>query len=126
MQPLVDYYRATNVLRCPSMSQFYQQSPYSYFMGSRAVFVETATFGSVSFRRMSFPSQYLLSGDTNFPFTTEDADPDNYSQDTLFGAPIPAHLGRVNILFGDLHAGAYGKFDAGAMTYSFDAAGVPF
>src|SRR6478736_1601864 len=39
MRPLVDYYHNTNVLRCPSMSRYYTQSPYSYFLGNRAVFV---------------------------------------------------------------------------------------
>src|SRR6187402_3932502 len=30
MRPLVDYYRDTNILRCPSLSLVHKKSPYSY------------------------------------------------------------------------------------------------
>ena len=127
-QALVDYYRNTNILTCPPMSQFYQ-SPYNYFMGSHAVYVETLADGPVNLRRVQQPSQYILSGDTNYRFQPDDADPDNYNQDTLFSpllSPSPAHGGQVNVLFGDLHVKAHKKFDAGEMTYSYDLPGVSF
>jgi prepilin-type N-terminal cleavage/methylation domain-containing protein/prepilin-type processing-associated H-X9-DG protein len=126
LQPLAGYYSATNVLCCPGMCHCYNQSPYNYFMGSRVVYVETGDRGSLSFRRILFPAQYLLSGDANWPFDAEDADPDNYSQDTLFGRPIPVHDHRVNILFADSHLRAYGKFTPADMTYTYDQPGAAF
>lgn len=126
LRPLVDYYHTTNVLRCPSMSRHYRQSGFSYFLGNRAVFVKTAAPGSLKLGSVSMASQYLLSGDTNWPFDPEDADPDNYSQDTLFSFTSPAHLGKVNILFADGHVKNYRNFDRGEMTYSFSKPGVAF
>jgi prepilin-type N-terminal cleavage/methylation domain-containing protein/prepilin-type processing-associated H-X9-DG protein len=126
MRPLADYYRNTNVLRCPSMSRHYNQSPFSYFLGNRAVFVLTATPGALKLGGITLASQYVLSGDTNWPFTREDADPDNYSQDTLFSFTSPAHLGKVNILFADGHVKNYRKFEPGDMTYSPSKPGVAF
>ena len=126
MRPLVDYYRATNVLRCPSMSRFYAKSPYSYFLGNRTIFVQTGAPGVLKLGSITMASQYILSGDCNWPFDPTDADPDNYSQDTLFSFTSPAHLGAVNILFADGHVKNYKKFLSGEMTYAFDRPGVAF
>lgn len=125
-RPLVDYYRTTNVLRCPSMSRFYAHSPYSYFLGNRAVWVTDNAAGPVKMSRIRLTSQYILSGDTNWAFDPADADPDNYTQDALFSFTSPAHLGTVNILFADGHVRNYKKFTPGEMTYSFDQPGVSF
>jgi prepilin-type N-terminal cleavage/methylation domain-containing protein/prepilin-type processing-associated H-X9-DG protein len=125
LRPLQDYYKATNILSCPAMSQYYARSPYSYFMGSRAVFLTTGV-GSLNFRQISHPSQYLLSGDCNYAFDPTDADPDNYTQDTLFTNVSPVHNHRVNVLFGDSHVRSYAKFTPSEMTYSLDLPGVPF
>jgi prepilin-type N-terminal cleavage/methylation domain-containing protein/prepilin-type processing-associated H-X9-DG protein len=122
---LADYYHNTNVLTCPPMSQYYN-SPFNYFMGAREVYVETMTEGPVNLRRIQHPSEYILSGDTNYKFDPNDADPDNYSQDTLFSTNSPTHNQRVNVLFGDLHVKSYQKFDPGEMTYSFDLPSVAF
>ena len=124
MQPLVGYYGTTNLVRCPAMSLCYHKSPYNYFMGARAVYVETVTPGSVKLPKIKLPSQYILSGDANYPFDVIDADPDNYSQDTLFDLPSPVHNHRLNVMFGDLHVKGYGKFMPGEMTYSFDTPGM--
>jgi prepilin-type N-terminal cleavage/methylation domain-containing protein/prepilin-type processing-associated H-X9-DG protein len=126
MQPVAQYFVTTNVVRCPALCQQYKKSPYDYFMGARAIYVETATFGSVDLRRMRFPSQYILSGDANWPFETDDADPDNYSQDTLFEYTSPIHSHRVNVLFGDFHVRSYRTFVPAEMTYSFDTPGMWF
>jgi prepilin-type N-terminal cleavage/methylation domain-containing protein/prepilin-type processing-associated H-X9-DG protein len=126
LRPLVDYYHNTNVLRCPSMSRHYGQSPYSYFLGNRAVFVVTGGNGPLKLAGITLSSQYLLSGDTNWPFDQSDADPDNYSQDTLFSFNSPAHLGKVNILFADGHVKNYRKFEPGEMTYSLSKPAVAF
>src|SRR6476469_8572914 len=34
------YYQNTNVLRCAAFTQFYIHSPFNYFLGSRAAYVE--------------------------------------------------------------------------------------
>ncbi|TAK97511.1 MAG: DUF1559 domain-containing protein [Verrucomicrobia bacterium] len=125
-KPLVDYYRTTNVLRCPAMSRQYNQSPYSYFMGSRAAYLQAGRAASLNLSRVKLPSQYLLSGDTNWPFSPDDADPDNYTQDTLFAVPSPVHNGTLNILFADFHVRGYKKFNEGEMTFSLDQPGVSF
>ena len=125
-RPLADYYQNTNILRCPSMSQHYAQSPYSYFLGNRAVFVATSAPGDLKLTAIKPTSQYILSGDANWPFDPHDADPDNYSQDTLFAFTSPAHLGSVNILFADGHVKNHKRFDPGEMTYALDRPGVAF
>ncbi len=126
MRPLMEYYQTTNILRCPSLSRNYEKSPYNYFMGDRAVFVKTGSHGSVKLSSVRFGTQYILSGDSNFPFIPDDADQDNYTQDTLFEFQSPAHGGTVNILFADFHVKAYRKFNPGEMTYSFNNQGVAF
>ncbi len=126
MRPLAEYYRDTNILRCPSMSLVHKKSPFSYFMGSRVVVVQTGTFGSLRLDRIKVPTQYVLSGDCNFPFEPDDADPDNYSVDTLFSLPSLAHGGAVNVLFGDSHVSRYKKLNPGEITYDYDRPGVPF
>jgi len=125
MRAMADYYHNTNILTCPPMSKYYS-SPFNYFMGARAVYVETVAEGPVNLRRIEHPSQYILSGDTNFRFGPIDADPDNYTQDTLFLTNSPVHGQRVNVLFGDMHVKSYQKFDPGEMTYSFDLPSVSF
>jgi prepilin-type N-terminal cleavage/methylation domain-containing protein/prepilin-type processing-associated H-X9-DG protein len=124
-QGLLSYYSNTNVLTCPGMSRFYG-TPYNYFMGSRAVYVETTNDGSVDLQAIQLPSQYILSGDNNYQFEAIDADPDDYTQDTLFQNPSPTHNGQVNVLFGDMHVKPYKQFTPAEMTYSFDQPGVSF
>lgn len=135
-RPLLPYYGSTNILRCASMSQHHRKSPYSYFMGSLAAFVQAKDAASVVLSRVSLPTQYILSGDTNWPFDTDDADPDNYTQDTLFAYQadprLPddenalVHTDRLNVLFADLHARPYRGFSVADMTFSYDVTGVDF
>lgn len=136
MQVMVDYYKNTNVLRCNALNRLalYHQSPYNYFMGSRAAYLEAGTDASVSFRSVMLPSKYILSGDANYDFDRTDADPDDYTQDTLFGtdktsktvALPPIHGNRVNVLFADGHSKNYKKFTPAEMTYSYSESGVGF
>jgi len=125
-RPLVEYYHTTNVLRCVAMQRQFYQSGFNYFMGTRAVYLSTGQPGSLNLRRIQYPAQYLLSGDTNWPFDNDDADPDNYTQDTLFAAPSPVHGGKVNILFADFHVRSHRKFDPTEMTFALDRPGVAF
>jgi prepilin-type N-terminal cleavage/methylation domain-containing protein/prepilin-type processing-associated H-X9-DG protein len=125
--PLLSYFHTTNILRCPSMTRAYEKSPFNYFMGSRGFYVEAGfQRASVNFRRIRFLSAYILSGDVNYPFDVIDADPDNYSQDTLFSFTSPAHNKRVNVLFGDLHVKSYQRFASNEMTFSYSSLGVDF
>jgi prepilin-type N-terminal cleavage/methylation domain-containing protein/prepilin-type processing-associated H-X9-DG protein len=126
LAPLVAYYQTTNVLRCPAMSLRFHQSPYSYFLGDRVVYLETGAAGDLELKRVRFPAQYVLSGDANWPFSRTDADPDNYSQDTLFANPITVHNRRVNVLFADAHVRSYSGFLTNEMTYAYARPGVPF
>ncbi len=82
---LLSYYSNTNILACPSLSRKYNHSSFNYFMGAHAAYIDA--FGrpaSVNMRSLNFPSQYILSGDANYPFQAWDADPVNYTNDTLF------------------------------------------
>lgn len=125
-RPLVDYYRTTNLLRCAAISRFYSQSPYSYFLGNRAVWVTTGAGGPLKLAAIALPTSYILSGDCNYAFDPTDADPDNYTQDPLFAFTSPVHSKGVNILFADGHVRGFKKFTPGEMTYSFTKPGVDF
>ena len=135
-QPLLAYYRATNVLRCTAMSLHHTKSTFNYFMGARAAYLEAGGTAPVVLTKVGRPGEYILSGDTNWPFDIDDADPDDYSQDTLFASDVDprlpddedarVHNGRLNVLFGDLHVRAYRKFTPAEMTYSYQTAGVNF
>jgi prepilin-type N-terminal cleavage/methylation domain-containing protein len=126
LRPLLSYYSTTNVLTCPSASRLFFQSSYSYFLGVRAIYATTGARGELRWQQIRFPAHYLLSGDANWPFEPEDADPDNYSQDTLFAFPASVHGTLVNVMFGDLHVQGHRQFEPGAMTYAFATPGVPF
>jgi prepilin-type processing-associated H-X9-DG protein len=127
-EPLANYYRNTNVMRCPSLCQLFGKSSYNYFMGSRAAYEAAGEKeASVAYKSIGLPSLYILSGDCNYPFETGDADPDNYSQDTLFDTrfiPSKAHSGSVNVFFADGHVGNYRSFRTNEMTFSYQQRGV--
>ena len=126
-QPIHTYYQNTNILICPALSQLFNRSQYNYFLGCRAIDVQSnGGDGSLSLRSVAFPVYYILSGDCNYPFQTIDADPDNYSQDTLFDYPVVDHGGRLNVLFADNHVKSYPHYDTKEMTYSTQLPAVPF
>jgi len=126
-EPLAAYFVNTNILTCPSYSQFYK-SPFNYFMGARAAYVDAGSnAASTSFKSIQLPAQYVLSGDDNYLFATNDADPDNYSQDTLFqNLPAPGHAGWLNVLFADQHVRNYQRFTTNDITFSYTRPGVPW
>ncbi len=129
-EPLAPYYNNTNILRCPALCQLFNKSPYNYFMGSRAAYITAGEDqASVALKSVRLPVVYILSGDCNYPFETIDADPDNYTQDTLFDArylPPRVHNGWLNVLFADEHARNYRAFSTNDMTFSYTQAGVPW
>lgn len=121
------FYQNTNVIRCAAFSQFYNKSPYSYFLGARAAYIDATNNGApVSLKKVYVPGEYILSGDVNWGFDVTDADPDNYTQDTLFWNPSPAHNHKVNVLFADTHAGTYSRFDSNQMTFSYTEPGIDY
>ncbi|MGZ5545628.1 MAG: prepilin-type N-terminal cleavage/methylation domain-containing protein [Limisphaerales bacterium] len=125
--PLRDYYKNTNILRCRSLSVKYSQSGVSYFMGSRAAFIEANGPAPVIMRNIYVPSLYILSGDCNYNADPTDADLNDNTRDCLFektNLPPPIHNGRVNVLFADWHINTYKDFKDSEMTYSFYNPGV--
>ena len=128
-EPLAVYYVNTNILQCPVLTQLFSKSPYNYFMGARAPYIVAGTAAGVSFKDILLPSAYVLSGDCNYPFNADDADPDNYSQDTLFDPlypPLRVHNGTLNVLFADGHARYYRAFSTNDMTFSYGEPGIPW
>jgi prepilin-type N-terminal cleavage/methylation domain-containing protein/prepilin-type processing-associated H-X9-DG protein len=126
-RPLLPYYHTTNILRCSSLSRRWEQSDFSYFMGARAAFIEAGfRQAAVRMTRIQLPTVYVLSGDANWPFDRTDADPDNYSFDTLFAHRSPVHNERVNVLFGDFHVQRYKRFTPGEMTFSYHSPGIEY
>jgi prepilin-type processing-associated H-X9-DG protein len=124
---MFSYYRNTNILYCPPMSREYDNMRVNYFMGSRAAYVSSGyQRASTSLKRIQYPTAYILSGDVNLSFGQDDADPDNYSQNTLFENFSPAHNRRVNVLFADLHVRLYQRFVTNDMTFSYIKQGVDF
>ena len=95
-------------------------------MGSRAAYIESGEAAPVSMEKIQLPSTYILSGDNNYPFPLNDADPDNYSQDTLFANKPAAHAGQLNILFADNHVKSFSKFVPAEMTFSYTQPGINF
>jgi len=131
---LQPYYQNTNVLRCPALSSRYNQSGWSYFMGSVAFSVLASDTNmvqpaSVNLRSINTASFYPLSGDCNYPSATINADLNNDEVDTLFNPtnlPSPIHNNRVNILFADWHVKSYKNFKAGEITFSLVNPGYPY
>ena len=132
MYSLQDYIgKNTNVYRCPALNQQYNQSGYSYFMGSRAfsynsdLTSSTPIPTSVSLQRITLPSYYILSGDCMYTNDPGNADLNNNDVDTLFSPAFPSkiHNNRVNVLFADWHINRYKTFKPGEMTFSINNPG---
>jgi len=80
---------------------------------------------------IEYPSVYVLGGDCNrIPFTPEDCDRDDYTQqclgwkDLALAAPEifwePWHDGGLNVIFADAHVNWYTNFVGNAMTFSYN------
>lgn len=136
MYGLQDYIgKNTNVYRCPALSQQYNQSGYSYFLGSSAFYQGGPT--SIRMQSIEIPSYYILSGDCIYPAAAGNADLNNNIIDTAFSpsdAWLPSnqqykskiHNNRVNILFADWHIKTYKSFQPSDMTYSLESPGIPY
>jgi len=128
-QQIYPYTSSTNIYHCPSnkLQPVASQSWFNYFNGARAAYVLVNDDASVDSRKIQFPTQYVLSGDT-LDFTPEDSDKDDYSQNCV-GGPVngipweawQAHSGGQNILFGDGHAKWYNGYNTNEMTFRYDS-----
>jgi prepilin-type N-terminal cleavage/methylation domain-containing protein len=134
MQQAFPYVQNTNVYHCPGNAQLpaASRSPFNYFNGVRAAFIDTGGFAPVNSAKIHFPTAYVLSGDTidnNRYFDPLDSDKDDYSQNCVGHAARPddpnvawqAHSGGQNILFDDGHAKWYRGYDTNEMTFRYDS-----
>ena len=128
MQQLFDYLPNKEFFSgCPT---YPQDSPYHYFLGTRAAWVHqpvaTRKFMAVDRRLVKLPSALVLGGDNNRTFNVTDADKDDYTQPCAYFEPWsnenwePHHNGGLNVLFADGHVCFHREFDAGRMTYRYD------
>lgn len=129
MERVYPYVKNTQIFQCAGQPTAIQNN-YSYFLGSRAVFVTTGRGGSVDRRDVILPASYILAGDSANNFNPLiDNDKDNYSVDCLFAPGLQQyraryHSQKLNILFADGHVRAYPRFVPGEMTFAFDQPGV--
>jgi prepilin-type N-terminal cleavage/methylation domain-containing protein/prepilin-type processing-associated H-X9-DG protein len=131
MQQIYQYTSSTNIYHCPSNKLLpeNEQSWFNYFNGDRAAYLSVTPNddASVDTKKIRFPTQYVLSGDTQ-DFTPEDSDKDDYSQNCVGGPAngIPweawqAHSSGQNILFNDGHAKWYKGYETNDMTFRYDS-----
>jgi len=138
MQQIYTYTSSTNIYHCPSnkLQLEANQSWFNYFNGARAAYVTVTNDASVDSRKIQFPTQQVLSGDT-LDFQPVDSDKDDYSQNCVGGPDNgftyetamgvnylwqewQAHTGGQNILFTDGHARWYNGYDTNEMTFRYD------
>ena len=139
-QELLPYAITTNVYHCPANAQqpLNIQSAFNYFNGCRAAFIASGGETAADTKKILFPTQYVLSGDTLWDQgQTNDCDKDDYSQNCVGGkangwayeqsqgvnAPDEAwqaHNKGQNILFADGHSQWYKGYSTNEMTFRYD------
>ena len=95
----------------------------AYFLGTRAAFVANGEAAAPVRRNLiRFPSQFVLAGETNYPFLEPDYDKDDYAQNCLDrSAGTLFAEGTQAILFADGHIAAAKGYDAAVMTFRYDS-----
>jgi len=132
MEQISAYVQNTNVYHCPANREqpISSQSPFNYFNGARAAYVLVNDEAPVNGKKILFPSEYVLSGDTIWdnPEAAIDADKDDYTQNCVGGPTngVPseqwqAHNGGQNILFADGHSQWFNGYKTNAMTFRYDS-----
>jgi prepilin-type N-terminal cleavage/methylation domain-containing protein/prepilin-type processing-associated H-X9-DG protein len=133
-EQIFSYVGNTNAFNCPGNVQLPAnlQGPFNYFNGCNAAYVTTGGFAAVKGTTISFPSAFILGGDTagtlnngaGLHFDPLDADKDDYSQNCVGGAADPSiteywqiHSKGQNIMFADGHSKWYKGFNADEMTF---------
>ena len=136
MQQISAYVGNTNTYHCPANKLLppMEQSLFNYFNGVRAAYIAAGDqSASVDARKIMFPTQQVLSGDT-LDFETNDADKDDYTQNCV-GGPAngfgsdpdyqweqwQAHSSGQNVLFADGHSKWYSGYDTNEMTFRYDS-----
>jgi prepilin-type N-terminal cleavage/methylation domain-containing protein/prepilin-type processing-associated H-X9-DG protein len=135
-------YAGTNyqLYRCPSaLSKANLVS--NYFQGCHAAYVaNNGQFAPLQIRRISDLSSYILAGDMPRidTFWEQDADKDDYTQDTPFNGVTAAsiannpsagpgpHQGGSNILYADGHVSFEHGFDQTRMSTHYEGVGYPY
>lgn len=131
MDQIMPYAKKKEIFRCPGQPKEIEND-FSYFLGSRAAWLQNNSFSSFSRKQIITASEYIFSGDNAYSgFDLTDTDKDNYTQDCLFAAVnqsriLGYHTKKVNLLFGDGHVKAYNEFVPREMTYSYDQSGIPW
>ncbi|MDD2710829.1 MAG: prepilin-type N-terminal cleavage/methylation domain-containing protein [Verrucomicrobiae bacterium] len=130
MERISPYVKDRRIFVCPRVPDELKDD-FSYFLGSRAAFIENGGFFPVTRKSINYPSNYILSGDAAYHFSgSNDDDKDNYSQDCLFSTAqnrayiSKYHSGQLNVLFADGHVKASAEFKSGEMTYAYDRPGI--
>ncbi|MEO0966472.1 MAG: prepilin-type N-terminal cleavage/methylation domain-containing protein [Planctomycetota bacterium] len=112
---------------------FPQDSPYHYFLGNNAAYVENGNnFAPLRGDSIKFTSAFVIGGDLNRVFAEEDADKDDYTQNCLgltglerngLGYWEPHHDGALNVLFADGHDARFKSYlgNESKMTFAFDS-----
>jgi prepilin-type N-terminal cleavage/methylation domain-containing protein/prepilin-type processing-associated H-X9-DG protein len=138
LEQIVSFTQTTNIYHCPAnkLVPQDQQSWFNYFNGDRAAYVVANDDVSLDVKKIQFPTQHVLSGDT-LDFTPEDADKDDYTQNCVGGMANgfayensigseykweewQSHSKGQNILFADGHAKWYRGYDTNDMTFRYD------
>jgi len=134
MQQVYAHVGNTNVYHCPGNAQLpmNNQSPFNYFSGTRAAFVAAGGQAAVRQTSISFPSAFVLAGDTidnGQYFESGDCDKDDYTQNCVGGEVSPgikwvqwrAHTKGQNVLFADGHSRWVKGYLPGEMTFRYGA-----
>lgn len=122
----------TNVYHCPANEEQPEsgQSSFNYFIGARAAYIQVNDDAPVNGRRILFPTEYVLSGDTiwNNVGGVIDADKDDYSQNCVGGQANgspwmdwQAHNKGQNLLFADDHGKWFNGYNTNQMTFRYDS-----
>ncbi len=137
MRRLYGYVKEKNLYKCPSFAEAGYE--YNYFLGTRAAYADRRLRGytidqsrcQVRQDWFQYPSIYVLGGDCNRkPFSPQDCDRDDYTQDCLGWKQIasaqpdifwnPWHRNGLNVMFADGHVNWYDQFVSNAMTFVYN------
>ncbi|MEM8738891.1 MAG: prepilin-type N-terminal cleavage/methylation domain-containing protein [Planctomycetota bacterium] len=127
MEQLFTYLPSQEVLSgCHS---YPRDTPYHYFLSTRAVWIATGNFGSIRQQQIRNTSAFVLVGDNHWDFYEDvapDADKDDYTQQTLSltAGPNhwePQHVKGLNVGFADGHVASFLEIDPTRMTWRYDS-----
>ncbi|CAN5700043.1 hypothetical protein BH09VER1_BH09VER1_05100 [soil metagenome] len=114
------------VFVCPASSKVLPGNRnYSYFLGTRAAYVERGGFAAIQLSKATDRARQIMGGDICAPmFDAADVDKDDSTQNPAFAAsPAPFHKGTVNLLFCDGHVGNFKAWDDNQMTVRYSGTG---